>query len=123
MLSALERGPLLLLRFGLGRGYDAVLPEDRPVCGLLVLLAQEERVQRHLVGGDADDAELREERLALVTVLLDEHVVGRAPAERFARVAVEVRERQCDLFLRERVEGRPFLQDAPEPDVEVLDGG
>ena len=78
-------------------------------------------MQGHLVLRDADDAELREERPAFLAVLLDEHVVRGAPAEGLARVAVEVRERQRDLLLRERVEGRPFLQDAPELVAESLD--
>ena len=62
LLSALEREPFLLLR----RGDDAVLLQDGPVCGLLELLAQEERVQGHLTGGDADDPErtVRENALA-----------------------------------------------------------
>ena len=78
-------------------------------------------MQRYLVCGDADDAELREERLAFVAVLLDEHVVWRSPAERFARIAVEVRERQRDLLRGERVEGRSFLEDTPQVVVEALD--
>ena len=120
---ALERGPFLLLRFGLRRGDHAVLLEYRLVGRPLELLAQQERVERDLVRGDADDAELREERPALVTVFLDEHVVGRAPVERLPRIAVEVRQRQRDLLLRERVEGRSLLEDAPELVVEALDVG
>ena len=118
---ALERGPLLLLGSRLRRRRHAVLLQDRPVSGLLVLLAEEERMERHLVGGDADDPELVEERLAFLSVLLDEEVVRRLPSRGFARIAVEVRERQVDLLLRERVEGRSLLEDAPELVVEALD--
>ena len=120
-MVALERGPLLLLGSRLRRRRHAVLLQDRPVSGLLVLLAEEERMERHLVGGDADDPELVEERLAFLSVLLDEEVVRRLPSRGFARIAVEVRERQVDLLLRERVEGRSLLEDAPELVVEALD--
>ena len=69
---------------------------------------------------DSDDAERVEERLALRAVLLDEDVVGRPSAERFARIAVEVREREAYLFLRERIEARSLLEDAPRESVARL---
>ena len=78
-------------------------------------------MERDLVGGDPDDPELAEELLALVPELLDEGVVGRPSPERLARVAVDVRDHQVDLLLRERIEGRAFLQDPPELQVEALD--
>ena len=120
---ALERGPFLLLRFGHRRGDHAVFPEDRLVGCLLVFTAQQERVERYLVRGDADDAELGEELLAFFSVPIDEHIVGRAPAERPPRIAVEVRQRQRNLLLRERVEGCSLLEDAPKLVVEALDVG
>ena len=92
MLSALEREPFLLVGFRLLRD-DSVLLQYGPVSRPLVLLPEEERVERDLVRRDADDAKRVEERLAIRSVLLDEDVVGRPSAERFARVAVEVRER------------------------------
>ena len=120
LLSALEREPLLLAGFRCLRD-DSVLLQDGPVSCPLVLLPEEERVERDLVRRDADDAECVEERPALCAVLLDEYVAGRPSAERFARVAVEVREREAYLLLRERVEARSLLEDAPELVVEALD--
>ena len=80
-------------------------------------------MERYLVRGDADDAELGEELLAFFSVPIDEHIVGRAPAERPPRIAVEVRQRQRNLLLRERVEGCSLLEDAPKLVVEALDVG
>ena len=57
---------------------DAGLSEDGLVCELLELLPQQERVERDLVVRDPAHAELVEEPLPLLPVLLDEQVV-RAP--------------------------------------------
>ena len=122
LLSALEREPFLLVGFRLLRD-DSVLLQYGPVSRPLVLLPEEERVERDLVRRNADDAERVEERLALRAVPLDEHVVGRPAAERLAGVAVEVREREADLLLRERIEARSLLEDAPQIVVEALDVG
>ena len=56
-------------------------------------------------------------------MLGDEAVVGNLSSERFARVAVEVGEREVHAVLVEHVEGRAFLQDAPQVEVEALDVG
>lgn len=56
LLSALEREPLLFVGFRLLRD-DPVLLQDGPVSRPLVLLPEEERVERDLVRRDADDAE------------------------------------------------------------------
>ena len=88
LLSALEREPFLLVGFRLLRD-DSVLLQYGPVSRPLVLLPEEERVERDLVRRDADDAKRVEEHPALRAVLLDEDVVGSSPPERFAWVAVE----------------------------------
>ena len=71
-LAASERGLPLLLQFVSSRLLDPVLPEHRLVCDPLEPLAEQERVQRHLAGGDAPYAERVEERAPLVPELPDE---------------------------------------------------
>ena len=117
---ALERGPLLLAGFGLLRG-DAVFLQDGPVGRPLVLPSEKEGVKRDLVRRDADDVERVEEGLAFRAMPLDEDVVRRSAAEGLAGIAVEVREREVDLPLRERIEARSLLEDAPELVVEAFD--
>lgn len=51
------------------------------------LLAEEIRIERHLVGGDLHDAEPFEEPAALLAVFLHELVVGRGVVALVARVA------------------------------------
>ena len=78
-------------------------------------------MERHLVRRDSHDSELAEERLAFLAEFVDERVVRRRPAERLARVAVEVRHHEVDPVLVEGVERHAFLEDAPELQVEALD--
>ena len=91
---------------------DAGLSEDGLVCELLELLPQQERVERDLVVRDPAHAELVEEPLPLLPVLLDEQVVRAPVAERRARVAVDVRHDEVHPVLRERVE-RDALDEHP----------
>lgn len=78
-------------------------------------------MQRHLVLLDADEAELVEEPLSLVTELFDEHVVRSPSSERGPRIAVQVRHDQVDLLLAERVERDAFPENAPQVQVKALD--
>ena len=110
----------------LGRGlslFYAVFSHDCPVCDSLELAPEEERAERDLVRRDPDDPELSEERLPLFAERLHELVVGGSVAEDAARVAVDVREREVDLLLRERVERGALREDAPELLVVALDVG
>ena len=78
-------------------------------------------MERHLVRRDPHDSELGEERLAFLAELADERVIRRRPAERLARVAVEVRHHEVDPVLVERVERHALLEDAPELQMEALE--
>ena len=84
-------------------------------------LAEDVRVERHLVGGDLHDAETVEEPAPVVPVGLHELVVGRGVAEREAGVAVDVREGDVDVVLVEAVEARALDEDAPQFLVVALD--
>ena len=99
---------------------DAGLSEDGLVCELLELLPQQERVERDLVVRDPAHAELVEEPLPLLPVLLDEQVVRAPVAERRARVAVDVRHDEVHPVLRERVERDALDEDPPELLVDAL---
>ena len=87
----------------------------------LELLAEEIRIERHLVGGNSCDAETFKELAALVAVFLHEFVVGRGVVERGARVAVDVRQHQTDVVLVDQVEVRSLDEDAPELLVDAFD--
>ena len=120
LLLALEKEPILLLQFWRSRD-DSVLLQDGHVSRPLVLPTKEKRVERDLIGRDANNAERIKKRIALSAVLRDEDIVGCLSAKRFVRIAVEVRKREAYLLLRERVETRPLLEDAPKFVVEALD--
>ena len=86
-------------------------------------LAEEDRVERHLVRGDADDAERVEERLPPFAVEPHELVVGDDRATvipRPARVAVDVGHDRADVLLLELVEARAVLEDPADEAVVVL---
>ena len=63
------RGPSLLSGLGLLLPRHSVFPQHSSVCRALVLLPEQERVERHLPCGNPPDAERVEEPPALVAVL------------------------------------------------------
>ena len=114
----ISRGPV---SFPGHPSFHAVLLEDDAVGVSLEPLAEHVRVERHIVRGDLHYSESVEELSSFVAVGLRELVVGRGAPERGARVAVDVRERDVDVVLVQRVEARALEEDAPEFLVVSLD--